>query len=356
MKNVLWLHACREESFMDERILVTQTGECFRAHLNRSKGSFDDERRHEFRVEDLKANRGVRGVIVVFTRMAIVNAGDFKSREHILYWNAIRRAFDENRVSFEIEPEDPDKYIELKVKWADIDGSQGQAVDENIVNYLMAKAYWLGYKYKPYENPVPTYVDLESEEDLDYLGVTKNDMRRVADRMKQRGLLESLPFMTIGPTNPTEKLLRQFEGGPREVVLAPKSQYSSYRQLSKILESATTSLTIVDNYVNSTLLDMLRLVRDKVRIRVLTQKPGGDFRLALQKFQAELERTIEVRVHDGDLHDRFIIVDKTDYYSSGTSLKQVGDKLSILTKFRESAAIAELQRRIEKIWEGASPL
>ena len=77
---------------MGDKILVTRTAECFNARLNRSEGSYDDERRHEFRVEDLKAKRGVRGVIVVFTREAIVNAGDFKSREHILYWNAVRRA------------------------------------------------------------------------------------------------------------------------------------------------------------------------------------------------------------------------------------------------------------------------
>lgn len=204
---------------MDANLLVTLSGECFRATFQHSQGIYFDCLSYLFILEDLVKKRGIRRVNVVFTRPAMVNAGDFKSRENILCWNAMRKGFDEKKLDFEIEPDDPDKYIELKVKGTDIDASQGGRSDETILDYLKAKAYWVGYKYKTYQNPAPTVVSLESEEDLDYLGATLDDLRRVAERMRQQGLLTSSGFPLATKANPTEKLLKEFEARASEVPL-----------------------------------------------------------------------------------------------------------------------------------------
>jgi hypothetical protein len=152
------------------KTLVTRTGECFRATLQRSQGSYEDERSHEFKLEDLIAERGTRGVVVQFTRPAIQNTGQsrFKSLEHVLCWNALRKAFDRKALSFESEPKDPDEYIELKVSGSDVEGQQ-TLPDEILREYLIAKAYWIGYKLN--DDPDRHWTNLESEEDLDYLGI-----------------------------------------------------------------------------------------------------------------------------------------------------------------------------------------
>lgn len=202
---------------MKANILVTLTRECFRATFQHTQSSYSDCLSYLFRVEDLIANRGIRCVSVVFTRPARVNAHDFESRVHLLCWSAIRRGFDRKMLSFEIEPKDPDQYIELKVKGDDVDPPQRPASDDIVREYLVAKLYWLGYKFRPYDNPVQTWVDLESEEDFDYLGATREVLRRVAWRMEQDGLLHRSAISGVG--NPTDKLLKLFEEGPREVPL-----------------------------------------------------------------------------------------------------------------------------------------
>jgi hypothetical protein len=334
------------------KTLVTYPGECFRATLQRSQGSYDNERSHEFRVEDLMAERGARGVNLVFTRKAIVNTRDFAAREQLLSWNALRKGFDRRQLSFETEPKDPDRYIELKVSGSDVE-AQHTLPDEILREYLIAKAYWIGYKLN--DDPDRHWTNLESEEDLDYLGVTKEDLRRIAWRMREEGLLRPHRSGMPGVGNPTMKLIELFEAPKREVVFPRGSQYDAYKQLSQILESANSSITIVDNYVDRTLLDMLQPCKENVAVRVLTKPVKPDFELALKKFKAQFKRTIEVRVNR-EVHDRYVVVDNKDFYSVGASLKNAGDKLSLLVNLEEPSAIAALRNKIEEIWNRASPL
>jgi Adenylate and Guanylate cyclase catalytic domain len=240
---------------MKENILVTRSGECLKANLQHSQGSYGDSRSYQFKVEDLSKGRGSRLIDIVFTREAIVNSGDFTSREDVLCLNAIRDAFDKGKFSFETEPEDPTKYIELTVKGTDIDAPKDQRSDEIIFDFLIAKAYWVGYKYKTYQNPAPTFVNLESEEDLDYLGVALNDLRRVVQRMKQKGLLQSSGFPAIALANPTEKLLELFEAEQNGAPLT-KQDHSE----SPIVEYAHVLFTDIVSYSTEPIDMQLRMV------------------------------------------------------------------------------------------------
>ena len=193
--------------------LVTVNGECFRASLLRSEGSYDLDRKYEFRLEDMAARRGTRGLKVIFTRNAIVNAHDFQSRENVLPWNAVRKAFDKTALNFDLWVEDVWK--ELKITNVDAPGTGKPESDETVRQYLVAKLYWLGYRFGKYENPVRTWVDLESEVDLDYLGVSREDLRRVCWRMEQEGLSQSSGSSCVA--NPTEELIKLFESGKWKV-------------------------------------------------------------------------------------------------------------------------------------------
>jgi hypothetical protein len=333
--------------------LVTRTGECILLKFQRSEGSYEDCRSYEFHVEDLVAKRGVICVSVVFTRRAIVNAHNFKSKEHILCWNAIRGAFDRSELTFRVEPEDPDRYIELKIRDYNVEARKTPP-DEIVREYLIAKAYWLGYKLSEDPDRYPTV--FESEEDFEYLGVTKEDLRRAAWRMREEGLLRERASRMPGIGHPTKKLIDLFEAAPREVVFSPGSQYFAYKHLSGILESAKSSIAIVDNYVDRTLFDMLEPCKENVSVRILTKGVKPSFEHALRTFMLQFKRNVEVRTQDSDVHDRYVVVDDKDFYSLGASLKQAGDKLTSLVKLQEMSATAKLRDQIEEIWTRSSPL
>ncbi len=332
--------------------MVTCSGECIFVEFQRSNGSYEFNMSYQFRVEDLIAKRGARWVSVEFFRRAIVNAHDFKSKEQILSWNAIREAFDRNELTFRVEPDDPNRYIEIKVR--DYIVEDRKTLPDGIVReYLIAKAYWLGYKLSSDPNRFP--VDFESEEDIAYLGVTKEDLRRAAWRLGEEELLRKHGSGMPGIGYPTKKLIERFEAAPREVVFPPGSQYFAYKRLSEILESAKTSITIIDNYVDRTLFDMLEPCNENVAIRILTKEIKPGFEPAHRTFTMQFKRSIEVRTQKSDVHDRYVVVDDKDFYSLGASLKQTGDKLTSLVQFQDMSAIATLRDQIEEIWARSSP-
>ena len=218
----------------------------------------------------------------------------------------------------------------------------------------MAKAYWLGYMSSDDPGRYPT--DFESEEDLDYLGAAKPNIRRVAWRMREEGLLREHGSGMPGIGYPTEKLFAQFEATPSEVVIPPGSQYSAYKQLSGILESAKSNLTIVDNYVDHSLFAMLEPCNESLTVRILTKSIKPSFEHAFRAFMLQYKRTLEVRTQTSDIHDRYVVVDDKDFYSLGASLKQAGDKLTSLVKLQDVIAVATLRNQIEEIWRRSRPL
>lgn len=170
-----------------------------------------------------------------------------------------------------------------------------------------------------------------------------------------RGYLDQHPHLAVNSEWAKPYLAHLPGSPPRVVVLPPGSQYDAYKQLSHMLESANSSIAIVDNYVDRTVLDMLQACKENVPARVLTRPVKPDFELALKKFKAQFKRTIEVRV-SREVHDRYVVVDDEDFYWVGASLKDAGDKLSLLVKLEEPSAIATLRNKIEEIWNRASPL
>jgi hypothetical protein len=109
--------------------------------------------------------------------------------------------------------EDPERYIDLRVKGDDIDARQ-PASDRSVREYLIAKAYWLGYKLSTDPERWPT--NFESEEDLDYFGVKIETFRRVSWLLRQQGLLRGHASGLPGVGHPTPELIVQFEAMLKE--------------------------------------------------------------------------------------------------------------------------------------------
>jgi hypothetical protein len=207
---------------MDPKPLVTVQGECFVATLLRSGGSYETDRTYELRVEDLAEGRGTRGLTVTFTRHAIVNARNFQSREHVLLWNAIRVAFDAGDLSFDSWAQD--KWQELRVKDADAPETRKSTSEDVIRKYLTAKLYWLRHRHGAFDSPAQTCVHLDAEEDVAYLGATRNDLLRVARAMEQEGLVQ--PSGAGGAANPTQKLLRLYEARAGGETIMKEHEYA----------------------------------------------------------------------------------------------------------------------------------
>lgn len=190
--------------------LVTLRGECFEAEL-RSVDEYQerDGLLHKFYLTDMARKRGKRLVSVFISGTLKATCANYSSPVEIVRFNAIRRAFDQDALSFD-GPVDERNYTELSLSPQDF---QTQArTDAEIRQYIIHKAYWLAYRFQIHAQtegiiyPIP----FDEPADLDYMGATANDIWRIIRRLANQGLLGKI---LEGHARPTESLLSRYESG-----------------------------------------------------------------------------------------------------------------------------------------------
>jgi hypothetical protein len=328
-----------------QNCFVTLGGECFQLELQRTSA---DIRRdgivYLYHITDLKSGRGVRLV-------SLVTPGDHPGLDNTRI-NAIRRAFDSGAFSFE-DPHNQINYRELPFAAEDVD-PKTSASDAGIRQLIMIEAYWLSWKYG---DRMP--VQFDGPVDLNYLGVDSGVVQRNQWFLERKGLLLESNIPGLG--RPTEKLIEFYESQQSaqttgEWVFAPKTQYDAFKTIREILRSAKKDILLVDNFLGDEVLDMLAALPTKPAVRILTHKPPLDFKVAISKYLSQYGGSIEVKRHGAQIHDRAIVIDDTDFYALGASIKDFGKGLSLINKLEDSAAITTLRSTLSAIWNSASVL
>ena len=126
-----------------------------------------------------------------------------------------------------------------------------------------------------------------------------------------------------------EKLAKELETQqellPTEVSIGEGKPYAAKTEVRELLSSATTKVTVVDNYIDHKTLDCFRDTSQPIRLLTGTRKEAikGGFDSVLQDFRHEGYR-IEIRRHP-DLHDRHILFNGR-CWMVGSSLKDAGKK------------------------------
>lgn len=100
--------------------------------------------------------------------------------------------------------------------------------------------------------------------------------------------------------------------------------FDAYAFVSDIIRSAKTSIILLDNYVDDTVLTLLGKRNDGVTAVIYTKNISNQLRLDLQRYNSQYP-LIEIELFS-DAHDRFLIIDDTELYHIGASLKDLGKK------------------------------
>jgi hypothetical protein len=100
--------------------------------------------------------------------------------------------------------------------------------------------------------------------------------------------------------------------------------FDAYAFVSDIVRSASSSIILLDNYVDDTVLILLGKRKDNVTATIYTKTISNQLRLDVQRYNSQYA-PIEVKTFS-DAHDRFMIIDQTELYHIGASLKDLGKK------------------------------
>ena len=124
---------------------------------------------------------------------------------------------------------------------------------------------------------------------------------------------------------------------PVEGIFFDGQIFDAYKFASDLIKSARQSLVLIDNYVDESVLLMLSKRQPGVTATIYTQRITSQLRLDLDRHNGQYP-PVDVRTCKFS-HDRFLIVDETDVYHIGASLKDLGKKMFAFSKLDIPATV-----------------
>lgn len=117
---------------------------------------------------------------------------------------------------------------------------------------------------------------------------------------------------------------------PTEGVFCNGQIFDAYAFVTNLIKSANKRLVLIDNYIDESVLIMLSKRKSGVSADIYTFPISDALKLDLQKHNRQYP-PINIHKHSTS-HDRFLIIDNTEVYHIGASLKDLGKKLFALSK------------------------
>ncbi len=117
---------------------------------------------------------------------------------------------------------------------------------------------------------------------------------------------------------------------PVEGIFFDGQIFDAYKFATDLIKSAKCSLILIDNYVDESVLLMLSKRSGGVSATIYTQRITTQLQLDLDRHNSQYP-PIDIRTYR-DSHDRFLIIDNTEVYHIGASLKDLGKKMFAFSK------------------------
>ena len=112
-----------------------------------------------------------------------------------------------------------------------------------------------------------------------------------------------------------------------------------------IIKTAKIKIVIIDNYIDDSILKILKKKNKNVEVIILTSQNCNITKLDIKKFNKQYA-TLKIAKTD-KFHDRFIIIDNKELYHCGASLKDLGKKCFGINKIEEMNIIENIYKIVD---------
>lgn len=117
---------------------------------------------------------------------------------------------------------------------------------------------------------------------------------------------------------------------PRQGIFYDGQVFDAYNFVSDLIRSAKTSLVLIDNYIDDTVLTLFTKCKRGVKLSIFTKEISKSLKLDVKKHNTQYP-PIEIKELK-IVHDRFLIIDHKELYHFGASLKDLGKKCFAFSK------------------------
>lgn len=120
--------------------------------------------------------------------------------------------------------------------------------------------------------------------------------------------------------------------------------YDAFSFIVGLVKKAKKEIILIDNYVDVNTLNILCKKNNGVDVVITTAGKGSLSTKDITKFNAQYPK-LSVKTNT-DFHDRFLIVDKTEVYHIGASIKDAGKKSFGITRIKDKDLIMGLVNKV----------
>ena len=121
---------------------------------------------------------------------------------------------------------------------------------------------------------------------------------------------------------------------PKHGIFYDGQIYDAYAFVNNLLKNAKSEVVFIDNYVDDTVFTLFSKYQN-INFTIYTASIAKQLHLDFQKYKAQYQN-IELQEFK-KAHDRFLIIDNTEIYHIGASLKDLGKKWFAFSKFEMEA-------------------
>lgn len=167
------------------------------------------------------------------------------------------------------------------------------------------------------------------------LSILQNDIRYCLEILQHTAPVQ-LPSMAV----------------TREGIFFAGEVFDAYRHVIDILSRARQSVLLIDGYIDDRVLNLLSTKNGEVHVSVLTKAVSPFLATIAQTFNTQYGK-LEIRTSKA-FHDRFVIVDDTDFYHFGASIKDAGTRGFMFSRIEEPTVINALRDQWKKEWQAST--
>ena len=110
--------------------------------------------------------------------------------------------------------------------------------------------------------------------------------------------------------------------------------FDAYIAFQNLIQKAHKEIILIDNYIDLTVLERLAKKKDGVKVTIYTRQDTPITQLDINKFNAQYP-ALAIK-YTNTMHDRFLIIDNTEIYHIGASIKDLGKKCFEFTRLEDS--------------------
>lgn len=122
---------------------------------------------------------------------------------------------------------------------------------------------------------------------------------------------------------------------PNQGVFFDGQVFDAYELTSRLIRSAKFSIVLIDNYIDENTLTQLSKKQKEVKVTLFTKRVTQQLGLDLKKANEQYANFEVKEFHKS--HDRFLIIDNTEIFHLGASLKDLGKKWFAFSKMDKNS-------------------